>query len=70
MPIFRSATFEYPGEQDYHALRYIRLNNTPNHDALHRKLAANENAEAALGDLQGMAAVATSLLTVLGAATR
>jgi cystathionine beta-lyase/cystathionine gamma-synthase len=29
MPIFQSATFESRGEQDYHSLRYIRLNNTP-----------------------------------------
>jgi cystathionine beta-lyase/cystathionine gamma-synthase len=67
MPIFQSATFEYRGEQDYHALRYIRLNNTPNHEALHRKLAAIENAEAALVTSSGMAAIATTLLTLLGA---
>jgi cystathionine beta-lyase/cystathionine gamma-synthase len=67
MPIFQSATFEYRGEQDYHALRYIRLNNTPNHEALHRKLAAIENAEAALVTASGMAAIATTLLTLLGA---
>jgi len=67
MPIFQSATFEYRGEQDYHALRYIRLNNTPNHDALHRKLAAVENAEAALVTSSGMAAISTTLLTLLGA---
>jgi len=66
MPIFQSATFEYRGEQDYHALRYIRLNNTPNHDALHRKLAAIENAEAALVTSSGMAAISTTLLTLLG----
>jgi cystathionine beta-lyase/cystathionine gamma-synthase len=66
MPIFQSATFEYRGEQDYHALRYIRLNNTPNHDALHRKLAAIENAEAALVTSSGMAAITTTLLTLLG----
>jgi cystathionine beta-lyase/cystathionine gamma-synthase len=66
MPIFQSATFEYRGEDDYHALRYIRLNNTPNHDALHRKLAAVENAEAALVTSSGMAAIATTLLTLLG----
>ena len=66
MPIFQSATFEYRGEQDYHALRYIRLNNTPNHDALHKKLAAIENAEAALVTSSGMAAIATTLLTLLG----
>ncbi len=67
MPIFQSSTFEYRGERDYHALRYIRLNNTPNHVALHAKLAAIEDAEAALVTASGMAAVATTLLTLLGA---
>jgi len=67
IPIFQSATFEYAGEDDYHKLKYIRLNNTPNHDALHEKLAASENAEAALVTASGMAAISTALLTVLSA---
>ena len=67
MPIFQSSTFLFEGETDYHALRYVRLNNTPNHEALHRKLAALENAEAALVASSGMAAISTSLLAVLGA---
>ncbi len=67
MPIFQSSTFLYEGETDYHAGRYVRLNNTPNHEALHRKLAALENAEAALVASSGMAAISTSLLAVLGA---
>ena len=65
MPIFQSATFEYGGQASYHDLTYIRLNNTPNHLALHRKLAALENGEAALVTASGMAAIATSLITVL-----
>lgn len=65
MPIFQSATFQYQGETSYHDLKYIRLNNTPNHLALHRKLAALENAEGALVTGSGMAAISTSLLTVL-----
>src|ERR1700733_3839164 len=64
-PIFQSATFEYAGETSYHDLRYIRLNNTPTHVALHAKLAAMENAEAALVAASGMAAISTTLLTVL-----
>jgi cystathionine beta-lyase/cystathionine gamma-synthase len=44
---------------------YIRLNNSPNHVVLHHKLAALENAEAALVTASGMAAISTSLLTVL-----
>src|SRR3972149_10705720 len=67
IPIFQSATFEYSGQADYHALRYIRLNNTPNHLALHQRLAALENAEAALVTASGMAAITTTLLTLLSA---
>ena len=70
MPIFQSSTYAYGGESDYHDIRYIRLNNTPNHRALHAKLAAIENAEAALVMASGMAAIATTLLTVLGAGER
>jgi len=65
MPIFQSATFEYSGQSSYHDLKYIRLNNTPNHVALHEKLASLENAEAALVMASGMAAITTTLLTVL-----
>ncbi len=65
MPIFQSAMFEYGGESDYHDLQYIRLNNTPNHATLHAKLAALENAEAALVTASGMAAISTTLLTFL-----
>jgi cystathionine beta-lyase/cystathionine gamma-synthase len=65
IPIFQSATFEYAGQSSYHDLKYIRLNNTPNHVALHQKLTALENAEAALVTASGMAAISTTLLTVL-----
>jgi cystathionine beta-lyase/cystathionine gamma-synthase len=65
MPIFQSAMYEYAGETDYHDLKYIRLNNTPNHVALHGKLAALENAEAALVTSSGMAAISTTLLSLL-----
>lgn len=67
MPIFQSATFEYGGQSDYHDLKYVRLNNTPNHLALHRKMADLENAEAALVTASGMAAISTCLLTFLSA---
>ncbi|HEY6332482.1 MAG TPA: aminotransferase class I/II-fold pyridoxal phosphate-dependent enzyme, partial [Blastocatellia bacterium] len=43
------------------------MNNTPNHDVLHKKLAALENAEAALVTASGMAAISSALLTVLSA---
>lgn len=67
MPIFQSSTFEFGGPAEYHDIRYIRLNNTPNHLAVHQKLAAIENAEAALVTSSGMSAIATTLLTVLKA---
>lgn len=67
LPIFQTAMFEYAGEASYHDIRYIRLNNTPNHLALHAKLAALENAETALVTASGMAAISTTLLTVLRA---
>src|SRR5215469_10293297 len=66
MPIFQSSTYEYAGQKSYHDLRYIRLNNTPNHLALHAKLAALENAEAALVAGSGMAAISSSLLAIVG----
>ncbi len=65
MPIFQSATYEYGGEESYHDVRYLRTNNTPSQLALHAKLAALEQAEAALVTASGMAAISTTLLTVL-----
>jgi len=65
IPIFQSSTFEYAGQGSYHDLKYIRLNNTPNHIALHQKLAALENAEAAVVTSSGMAAISTTLLSFL-----
>ena len=43
MPIFQSSAFEYTNAVSYHDLKYIRLNNTPNHIALHQKLAGLES---------------------------
>jgi cystathionine beta-lyase/cystathionine gamma-synthase len=67
LPVFQSSTYEYSGEASYHDVKYIRLNNTPNHHALHEKLAALENAEAAIVTASGMAAISTALLAVLSA---
>ena len=67
VPIFQSSTYEYAGEGSYHDVRYLRLSNTPNHLALHKKLAALEGAEAALVTSSGMSAIATTLLTFLKA---
>ena len=65
MPIFQSSTFEYTGQTSYHDIKYVRLSNTPNHTALHQKLASLENAEAALVTASGMAAISTALFSVL-----
>ncbi len=65
MPIFQSSTFEYSGQTDYHDIKYIRLNNTPNHVVLHEKLAALENGEDALVTASGMAAISAALLSFL-----
>ena len=67
VPIFQSSTYEYAGEGSYHDVRYLRLSNTPNHLALHKKLAALEGAEAALVTSSGMSAITTALLTFLKA---
>ena len=67
VPIFQSSTYEYTGEGSYHDVRYLRLSNTPNHLALHKKIAALEGAEAALVTSSGMSAIATALLTFLKA---
>lgn len=66
-PIFQSSTFVFRDEAAYDDIKYVRLNNTPNHDILHAKLAALENAEAGLVLGSGMAAISTALLTFLGA---
>jgi cystathionine beta-lyase/cystathionine gamma-synthase len=65
MPIFQSATYEYAGEGSYHDVRYLRTNNTPSQLVLHAKIAALEKAPAALVTASGMAAISTTLLTVL-----
>ncbi len=71
LPIFQSATFESPKEKEnYHQIRYARLSNTPNHLALHVKLAALESAEAALVTSSGMSAISTALMAVLRSGDR
>jgi len=65
LPIFQSSTFQYGGQDHYDKLKYIRMNNTPNHVTLHHKLAALENADAALVTSSGMAAITTTLLALL-----
>ena len=65
LPIFQSSTFVSQDEQGYDDIRYLRLNNTPNHRALHGKLAAACGGEDAVVTGSGMAAITTALVTVL-----
>lgn len=65
MPIFQSSTFEVTQQTNYHDLKYIRLNNTPNHAALHEKLTSLESGEAAIVTASGMASISTTLLALL-----
>lgn len=65
LPVFQSATFASGEEESYDDIRYIRLNNTPNHRVLHDKLAAVVGGEAAVVTGSGMAAITTALMTLL-----
>lgn len=67
MPIFQSSTFEHAGSTGYHDVRYLRLSNSPNHEALAHKLASLEETESALVTASGMAAISAALLSTLGA---
>jgi len=64
-PIYQSSTFLFEGDSAYDDVHYARLSNTPTHDVIHSKLAALENAAAALVTASGMAAISSSLLTFL-----
>lgn len=65
-PIFQTSTFVIDGNKPYSEIRYTRMNNTPNHLALHEKLAQLEGGEAALTFGSGMAAISAALFSVLG----
>jgi len=65
-PIFQSANYEQADPESYAAVTYARLNNTPNHLALGRKIAAVEGTEAATVAASGMAAITAALLSILG----
>ncbi len=67
LPIFQSAQFTYQGEDSYDELKYIRLNNTPNHAAIQTKVASIAGGEAALVTGSGMAAISGTLITCLKA---
>ncbi len=61
-PIFQTAQYLMNDEDSYAAVRYIRLNNSPNHRMLSERLAAIESAEDALVTGSGMAAITSTIL--------
>lgn len=67
LPIFQSATFTSQPGEDYDDIRYLRLNNTPNHQVLHAKLATVAGAQDAVVTGSGMAAIAVTLMALLKA---
>ncbi len=64
-PIYQGTVYSIEPGTAYHDLPYIRLNSTPSQRYLHDKLAALEGAEASVATASGMAAVATTLLSLL-----
>ena len=66
-PIYQGTVYEVDPGTSYHDLKYIRLNSTPSQQYLHDKLAALEGAEAAVATSSGMAAVTTTLLSLMRA---
>jgi cystathionine beta-lyase/cystathionine gamma-synthase len=65
LPIFQTSNYEYVETSSYDQIKYTRLNNSPNHVALHEKLKAIEGGEDALVLASGMAAISTALLALL-----
>lgn len=63
-PLYMSTSYAF---EDVDVKRYPRYFNTPNQEALSKKIAALEHAEAALIFGSGMAAISTALMTFLKA---
>jgi cystathionine beta-lyase/cystathionine gamma-synthase len=66
-PIYQGTVYSVAPGAAYHDIPYLRLNSTPSQRYLHDKLAALEGAQAAVATASGMAAVTTTLLSVLRA---
>ncbi|HZE40113.1 MAG TPA: PLP-dependent aspartate aminotransferase family protein [Stackebrandtia sp.] len=66
-PIYQGTVYSVDEGTDYHDIKYLRLNSTPSQVYLHGKLAALEGGEAAVATASGMAAITTSLHSVLRA---
>ena len=63
-PIFTSSSFEYVDRENVHYPRYF---NTPNQEAVIRKLCSLEGAEDGVLFSSGMAAISTTIFTFVGA---
>ena len=64
-PVFQTANYLMGEEAEYGQVRYIRLNNSPNHNTLHARLAAVEGTEAALVTASGMAAITSTIFALV-----
>ncbi len=64
-PIYQGTVYTVQPGTGYHDIPYHRLSKTPSQLYLHDKLAALEGGEAAVATSSGMAAITTSLLTLL-----
>ena len=64
-PVFQTATYETTPGASYDEIRYLRLNNSPNHRDLAARLTAITGGEAAVVTGSGMAAITTTLMTLL-----
>jgi cystathionine beta-lyase/cystathionine gamma-synthase len=64
-PIYQTATYEALEGGSYDDIRYLRLNNSPNHRDLAARLTAITGGEGAIFTGSGMAAITTTLMTLL-----
>jgi len=65
LPIYQTVNYECAWAENYESITYLRLNNTPQHQVLHAKLADLEGTSQALVTASGMAAIAATLLGLL-----
>jgi cystathionine beta-lyase/cystathionine gamma-synthase len=64
-PVFQTATYESEPGGAYDDIRYLRLNNSPNHRDLAARLTAITGGEAAVVAASGMAAITTTMMALL-----
>lgn len=66
-PIYQGTVYESVPGESYEQIKYLRLSTTPSQEHLQGKLAALEGGEAALATSSGMAAVSSTLMSLLRA---